>query len=81
MKVSGDFPQKIKTNGRIPEGAILVTTDVVVLLPSISPRDGLEALQKRLNESDSTKVPAVDIVWISDLILKNNFFQFNDEVK
>ena len=42
---------------------------------------GLEALRKRLNERDSPKVLTEDIVRMADFILKNNFFQFNGEVK
>ena len=53
IKDSGDFLKKIKNIGKIPEGAILVSADVIGLYPSISHGAGLEALQKRLNERDS----------------------------
>ena len=64
IKDSGDFLKKIKSIGKIPEGAILVTADVIGLYPSISYESGLEALRKRLNERDLPKVPTEDVVKI-----------------
>ena len=81
IKDSGDFLEKIKNIGKIPEGAILVTADVIGLYPSISYGAGLEALQKILSERDSPKVPTEDIVRMAEFVLKNNFFEFNGEVK
>ena len=50
IKDSGDFIRKIKNLTDIPEGAILVTADVVSLYPSIPHQAGLEALKKALDE-------------------------------
>ena len=50
IKDSGDFIRKIKNLKDIPEGAILVTADVVSLYPSIPHQAGLEALKKALDE-------------------------------
>ena len=80
-KDSGDFLKKIKNIGKIPEGAILVTADVIGLYPSIFHGAGLEALRKILSERDSPKVPTEDIVRMAEFVLKNNFFEFNGEVK
>ena len=44
IRDSGDFLKKIKNIGKIPEGAILVTADVIRLYPSTSHGAGLEAL-------------------------------------
>ena len=46
----GDFLKEIKNIGKIPEGAILVTVDVVGLYPSMSHETGLEALRKRMRK-------------------------------
>ena len=81
IKDSGDFLKKIKHIGKIPEGAILVTADVVGLYPSICHGAGLEALRKILSERDSPKIPSEDIVRMAEFVLKNNFFEFNGEVK
>ena len=55
--------------------------DVIGLYPGISHEAGLEALRKRLSERDSPKVPTEDIVRMADFVLKNNFFEFNGEIK
>ena len=81
IKDSGDFLKKIKNIGKIPEGAILVTADVIGLYLSISHGTGLEAFRKILNERDSPKVPTEDIVRMTEFVLKSNFFEFNGEVK
>ena len=52
IKDSGDFIRKIKNLTDIPEGAILVTADVVSLYPSIPHQAGLEALKKALDERE-----------------------------
>ena len=44
IKDSGDFVKKIKNIGKIPDGTILVTTNVAGVYPSISHGAGLEAL-------------------------------------
>ena len=75
IKNSGDFLKKIKSIGKIPEGAILVTADVIGLYPSISYEAGLEALQKRQNERDSPKIPTENIIQMADFLLKNKFFE------
>ena len=80
IKDSGDFLKKIKNIGKIPEGAF-VTADVTGLYPGICHGAGLEALGKRLNERDSSKVTIEAIVQMVGFVLKNNFFEFNGEVK
>ena len=81
IKNSRDFLKKIKNIGKIPEGAVLVTADVIGLYPSISHGAGLEALRKKLSEKGSPKVPTEDIVRMADFVLKNNLFELNGEVK
>ena len=80
-KDSDGFLKKIENIGKIPEGAILVTADVIGIYPSISHETGLEALRKRLSQRDSPKLPSEEIVRMTDFVLKNNFFEFNGEVK
>ena len=81
IKDSGDFLKKIENIGKIPEGAILVTADVIGLYPSILHAAGLEAFPKRRNERDSPKVPTEDKVQMAHFVLKNKFFKFNGKVK
>ena len=81
IKDSGDFLKKVKHLGQIPDGAILVTADVVGLYPSIPHKAGLEALRRRLDKREVFEIPTEDIVQMVEFVLKNNFFEFNGEVK
>ena len=62
---------------RFPEGAILVTIDVVGLYPHIPHNEGLEAIQKTLNMRTNQEIPTDDIVDLAELVLKNNNFEFD----
>ena len=53
VKDSGDSINKIKNLQNIPEGAILVTPDVVGLYPSIPHEAGLNALREALHNSEN----------------------------
>ena len=52
IKNLGDYIRKIKNLTNIPEGAILVTADVVTLYPRIPHKAGLEGLEKALDERE-----------------------------
>ena len=61
---------------------IIFIIDVIGLYPSISHGAGLEALLKRLNESDSPTVLTKDIVRMADFVLKtfsNSAAKSNDK--
>ena len=73
--------EKVKHLGQIPDGAILVTADAVGLYPSIPHKTGLKTLRRRLNERETSEIPAEDIVQIAEFVLKNNFCEFNGEDK
>ena len=59
----------------------MVTADVVGLYLSIPHKAGLEALRRRLNKRETFEIPTEDIVQMAEFVLKNNFFEFNGEVK
>ena len=50
IRDSGDFIDKMKRIGKIPEGSFLVTADVVGLYPSIPHNEGISALKQKLEE-------------------------------
>ena len=81
IRDSGDFIDKMKRIGKIPEGSFLVTADVVGLYPSIPHNEGISALKQKLEEQPSTKIPTNDLVKLAEFVLKNNLFEFNDKVK
>ena len=55
VKDTGDFLEKTKSLGRIPEDTFLVTADVVGLYPCIPHDVGLRALYKKLEKRSDKK--------------------------
>ena len=73
IKDTPDFLDKLKDLGEIPEGAILVTADVVRLYPSIPHTEGLDVLCKQYDKFLHKKVPTEDIIKMADFVLKTIF--------
>ena len=66
--------------GTLPEGAILVTADVVGLYPHIPHEEGLRILREALSRSTVTSsVPADHLVDLARLVLTSNNLSFNGE--
>ena len=59
------------------EGHILCTIDVVALYPNISHEKGMASFRKFLNAKTEKKVTTETLVELSEIVLKNNIFQFN----
>ena len=81
IKDPGHFIEKIKRINNIPDDAILVTTDVVELYPSIPHELGLETLEAALEKRDSMQISTSDLVKMAKFVLQNNHFEFNGETK
>ena len=73
--------KKVKHLGQIPDGAILVTADVIGLYPSIPHKASLETIRSRLNEREKSEIPTDGKEQIAEFVLKNNFFELNGELK
>ena len=74
IRDSGDFIDKMKRIGKVPEGSFLVTADVVGLYPSIPHKEGILALKGKLEEQTSSMIPTNDLVKLAEFVLENNIF-------
>ena len=81
IKDTSDFLRKLTELGELPENAILVTTDVVSLYPSIPHADGPEALSAKLEEREDKSIPTDDLLQMAKFVLKNSFFEFDSKIK
>ena len=81
IKDSGDFIKKTWNLGSIPENTILVMADVVDLYPSIPHEAGLKALREVLDNREEHTVPTSKLTKMTDFVLKNNYFEFNKQIK
>ena len=75
----------MKNIGTLPDGAILCTVDVVDLYLQIPHDEGLQAVGEALGLSNNLPSDQMenadltqDIVDFTELVLKNNNFEFND---
>ena len=69
VRDTGDFLAKVKTAGEVRKGAILVTTDVVEIYPSIPHSEGLEIYPNK-------KVSTEEISKMTEFVLKNSLLEF-----
>ena len=81
FKDSGNLINKIKKLQSIPDRAILVTSDVVALYPSIPHEAGLKALKDALDNKENKSRSTEDLIKIALFVLQNNDFEFNGIVK
>ena len=65
----------------IPSNSILVTAEVVDLYPSIPLKSGLDATKEALENRKRKSVPTSDILKMLEFVLKDNYFEFNGNVK
>ena len=75
VKDTRDFLENLKRVGEIPKGAILVTTDVVGLYPSIPHDGGLNVLRKQYDKFKDKIVPTEDIIKMAEFVFRNNLFE------
>ena len=77
IKESADFLSRLSKLGKIPEGALLCTVDVVGLYLSI-PHG--EAIKEALDGRENPGVAYDTLVGLASLVLENNHFEFNDRI-
>ena len=77
VKDTSDFLRKIKKLGKVPDGDILATTDVVGIYPRISHEDGLDALSEKLEIFQDKRIAKEYLLKSAEFILKNSFSEFN----
>ena len=81
IKDSGDYTTKTQNLGSVTENDILVTEDVVGLHSSIPHEAGLKALRELLDKREQHTSPTSELIRMADFILKNNYFEFNEQIK
>ena len=81
IKDSNDFIKKIKHLKNILDNALFEIADVARLYPSIPHKAGLKALKEVLDRREEKKIFSEDLVKMTEFMLKNNYFEFNGQVK
>ena len=81
IKDSENFINKSRKLGKILDNAILVTVATVALYPSIPHNVELRALKEALGKLKQNKIPTEDLVQMAEFVLKNIFFEFDNQIK
>ena len=80
VRDTNDFLRKIRDLGDLTENAILCTADVVGLYPNIPNDEGLNVLFNALEKREEKNISTETIFELANFVLKNNYFEFNDEI-
>ena len=71
-KAFGNKPWLGKGLGKVPKDSFIVTTNVIGLYPSI---------KEQIRETNLLKIPTNDLVKLAEFLLKNIFFELDNEIK
>ena len=76
IKDTNHFLNKIKKIGKLPEGAILCTMDVVGLYPNIPHGEGLASLYKFLETRENKQISSDTLAELAEIVLKIIYLNF-----
>ena len=79
IKDTNHFLSKLKSLGKLPQGAILCTIDVVGLYPNIPHSEGLNSLRRFLELRDNKQISSDTLIELAEIVLKNTFFEFDQK--
>ena len=79
IKDTNHFLSKLKSLGKLSQGAILCTIDVVGLYPNIPHSEGLTALRRFLELRDNKQISSDTLIELAEIVLKNNIFEFDEK--
>ena len=79
IKDTKHFLSKLKNLGKLPQGAILCTIDIVGLYPNIPHSEGLNSLRRFLELRDNKQISSDTLIELAEIVLKNNFFEFDQK--
>ena len=80
IKDTNHFLNKTKKIGKLLEGAIVCTIDVVGLYPNIPHGEGLVFLYKFLETRENKKISIDILAELVEIVLKNNAFKFDEKI-
>ena len=79
IKHTNHFLSKLKSLGKLPQGAILCTIDVVGLYPNILHSKGLTSLRRFLELTDNKQISSDTLTELAEIMTENNIFEFNEK--
>ena len=74
IKDTNNFLNRLRSSGKLPQGAILRTIDVAALYPNIPRSEGLTSLQRVLELRDNKQISSDTLIELAEIVLKKAFF-------
>ena len=74
IKDTNHFKNRLRSLGKLPQGAILCTADVVGLYPNIPHSEGLTSLRRVLEMRNNKQISSGTFIELAEIVLKNNIF-------
>ena len=75
---TADFLRRVEEMGKLEEDEFMFTMDVVALYPSVPQAKAREAMWESLEKRKEKKIPTKDLIELSELVLRSNEFQFEE---
>ena len=79
IKDDSHFLCKLKSLGKLLQGAILCTIDVVGLYLNIPDSEGLTSFRRFLELADNKQVSSETLTELAEIVLKKNIFEFDEK--
>ena len=79
IKDTNYFLSKLKSLGKLPQGKILCTVDVVGLYLNIPHSESLTSLRRFLELRENKQISSDTLMELAEIVLKNNIFEFNEK--
>ena len=80
IKDTNHFLIRLRSLGKLPQGAIMCTVDVVGLYPNIPHSEGLTSLRRVLELNDNKPISSDTLIELAEIVLKNNIYQFDGKI-
>ena len=75
------FLENFKAFPKLPDKVILCAIDVVGMYPNIPNEEGFLFLKKAIDKRRNKTVSTEFLIELAELVLRNNYFEFNDRFK
>ena len=80
IKDTNHFLSKLKSLGKLPQGAILCTIDVVGLYPNIPHSEDLTSLRRFFELSDNKHISSDTFIELAEIVLKNKIMKLEQSL-
>ena len=79
LMIPNHFLSNLKSLGKLAQGAILCTIEIVGLYPNIPHSEGLTSFERFLELRDNKQISSDTLIELAEIVLKNNFFEFDQK--